>query len=265
MNSTQMNRDGNRILENGRLVYYKQTANREYWESVWLQYSAPDYYTPFRQGKLFDFEKIFKRHLPKKGKILEAGCGTAQLVLALNANGYNCMGLDYASDALGVAQRMAGPLKLVSGDLTKLGVSNDAFDAIISIGVVEHRYAGPEPFLNEMSRILKTGGVMLISVPFFNPLRRWRSRHGAYRDNITGLDFYQYAFTKEDFCRIIETAGYKIESTYSYSHQKTLSEELSWLKKLPAPLTKFIMRLSKHIPYVNSEIGHMLMIVARKK
>ncbi len=259
------NLDGNRILENGRLVYYYKSANQEYWEDVWFKEMTPEYYQSYLEGKLAYFDPIFKRHLTKDGSILEAGCGTAQLVTALRVNNYNCFGLDYAFKAMQKANQMVGGLRLVCGDITALGLASDAFDAIISIGVVEHRRSGPDVFLQEMRRILKPNGMLLISVPYFNDLRRWRANRGAYQDDVTGLDFYQYAFTREEFCNILKANGYEIEAVYSYAHQNSLSQELHWLKKIPAFLNKFIMRISKYVPYVNSDWGHMLMVAARKK
>ncbi len=263
--SDSKNYDNGRRVEKNRLVYYNKTADQEFWESVWLKDVTEEYYKPFRTGSLFNFEKIFKRHLPKPGLILEAGCGTAQLVVALNVLGYNCVGLDYAVKTLGKVQQIAGPLRLISGDLTALGFSNDAFDAIISIGVVEHRREGPEPFLNEKYRVMKPGGLLLISVPYFNPLRQWRASHGAYQADVSGLDFYQYAYSRREFIGFLENSGFEVEAAYSYSHQDALLQELRWLDQAPAPLKKFILRVSKYIPYVNSELGHMFMAVARKK
>ncbi len=260
-----VSRDGNRRLEDGRLVYYHKQADEKYWEGVWNPYANPEYYAPYRSGKLFTFEKMFTRHLPKHGLILEAGCGTAQNVVALNARGYDCMGLDYEFQAMRVANTYSGPLRLVCGDITALGVTSGSFDAIISIGVVEHRRAGPEPFLDEMHRILKPGGTMLISVPYFNPLRRWRAGRGAYQDDVSGLEFYQYAFSRDEFFRFLENAGFLVETAYTYAHQNTLTQELHWLKRIPEALKKLILRVSKHVPYVNSQLGHMLMVVARKK
>lgn len=265
MDNLKSNRDGNRRVENGRLVYYQQTANQGFWEEVWFKEVSADYYKPFQAGKIHNFEKIMKRHLPQNGLILEAGCGTAQLVVALDANGYNCMGLDYALNAMRKARQMAGPLRLISGDLTAIGISDHVFVAVISIGVVEHREAGPDVFLDEMFRILKPGGLLLISVPYFNPLRQWRARRGAYQDNVQELAFYQYAFSRDEFCDFLKSAGYEIERIYSYAHQHSLPQELHWLNTIPPFLKKFILRISKYIPYVNSEIGHMLMVVARKR
>lgn len=265
MSDHKTNRDDNRRIEGGRLVYYNKKADQGFWEDVWEKNITPDYYKPFQAGRLYTFEKIFSRHLPKNGRILEAGCGTAQLVVALNARGYNCMGIDFATQALGKAQELAGPLKLFSSDLTALSVSDNAFDAIISIGVVEHRREGPEPFLEEKGRILKTGGVLLISVPYYNALRLWRAERGAYRDDVTGYDFYQYAFTRDEFIGFLERAGFQVKTTYSYAHQNTLTQELHWLNQIPPFMKKALLRISKYVPFVNSELGHMLMVVARKK
>lgn len=259
-----VNRDGNRRLENGRLVYYKKTATSQFWEELWEKEITPHTYQAFKEGLLFEFEKMFTRHLPKNGKILEAGCGHAQLVVALNVRGYDCYGLDYAFQAMRRARQIAGDLRLVCGDITALGVASESFAAIISIGVVEHRRDGPEPFLQEMYRLLQPGGIMLISVPYFNPLRHWRAKRGAYRDDVSGLEFYQYAFSRNEFCQFLVNAGFDVEKTYTYSHQNTLNQELHWLNRLPAGLKKLILRISKHIPYINSQLGHMLMVVARK-
>jgi len=257
--------DGNRRVEDKRLVYYSKTADKGFWEDVWNKDLSLEYFKPFQSGKLFTFEKIFNRHLPKHGRIPEAGCGTAQLVVALNARGYNCLGLDYAAKTLGRVQQLVGPLCLFTCDLTALCISNDVFDAIISIGVVEHRREGPEPFLSEKHRILKPGGMLLISVPYFNPLRRWRAAHGAYQVDVSGFDFYQFAYTREEFVQFLKSSGFEIDTIYSYAHQNTLTQELRWLNQIPVSLKKFFLRISKYLPYVNSELGHMLMVVARKR
>lgn len=265
MSPNTKDHDGNRRVVGERLLYYKNEANVEHWENLWEKNITPEMYEPFKAGKLFEFERIFLRHLPRKGNILEAGCGTSQFVLALTSRGYDCYGLDYAFQALHRARQFTKSLRLACGDITALGVASASLSAVISIGVVEHRFAGPEPFLQEMHRILESNGLMLISVPYFNPLRRWRARQGAYQDDVSGFGFYQYAFTREEFCGLLSQAGFEIEKTYTYSHQNTLRQELHWLKRLPEPLKKLVLRISKYVPYVNSQLGHMLMVVARKR
>ena len=265
MSTINKGRKGNRRVEGGRLVYYNKKATQGYWEDVWLKDLSLDFYKPFQVGNLFNFEKIFIRHLPKTGRILEAGCGTAQLVVALNAKGYHCLGTDFAISTLKKAQELIGPLELFASDLTTVGVVDGSFDAIISIGVVEHRQEGPEPFLNEKQRIMQPGGMLLISVPYFNPLRQWRAAKGAYQGNVDEYEFYQYAYPREEFLDFVRKAGFEIEAVYTYAHQNTLVEELEWLNQISGFLKKMILQVSKYVPYVNSELGHMLMVVARKK
>ncbi len=216
-------------------------------------------------GNLNLFEKFFSKHLPRFGKILEAGCGMAQLVVALNARGYNCFGFDYTLQALRRVNSIVGKQPLICGDITAMGLAESSCAAVISLGVVEHRIGGPEPFLKEMLRVLQPNGVMMISVPCFNPLRRWRASHGAYQDSVTGLEFYQYAFTPDEFCSILEQAGFDVERTYTYAQQNTLTQELHWLRKFSVSHKALILRISKYIPIVNSKWGHMLMVVARKR
>ncbi len=257
------NKDGNRRVENGRLAYYSKKTDPSFWDAQWLTGLTQQFYFPYTQGTLGYFEKPFSSYLPKKGLVLEAGCGTGQWVVALRARGYNCMGIDYAVDSLRRANQII-PAPYFGGDITNLCLANSTCDAIISLGVVEHRKAGPEPFVNEITRALKVGGRLLISVPSFHSLRQWRVRQGAYQDDISGLDFYQQAFTRNEFCSILESAGYKILKIYTYDHRKTLRQEIGWVTRSGTLLSKVIQKLSDHIPYVNSQLGHMLLVVAEK-
>jgi SAM-dependent methyltransferase len=265
MASNLKSRDGNRRVKNSRLAYYKKNATLEFWEDLWKNTTDPQMYEPYLNGALFYFEKIFTKHLPPHCRVLEAGCGQAQYVVALNARGYDCIGFDYALHAMQEANAAVGNLPLTCGDITAMGFADDVFDAVISLGVVEHSETGPEKLLADMRRVLKPEGVLLISVPFFNSLRQWRARHGAYQDDVTGLGFYQYAFSFDEFSGFLRMAGFSVETYYTYSHQNTLRQELHWLKRLPVSMMNLILRFSKYVPYVNSQLGHMMLVVARKK
>ena len=258
-----INSDGNRRLEGKRLIYYSNKPDSAFWEDQWQIKFTEKYYAPFRNGHLGLLNNPFLNHLPKNGLILEAGCGTGQWVVALRARGYNCIGLDYAINSLINATTIV-PAPYIGGDVLNLCLANDCVDAIISLGVVEHRWAGPEPFLFEMRRILKNKGKLLISVPFFNSLRLWRAQHGAYNDNPAGLDFYQQAFTDEEFFSILKNTGYKVISHYSYDHRKCLRQELNIISKFGNQFSRIFQKCSDYIPYINTHLGHMLLVVAEK-
>ena len=62
MDIKKSNRDSNRRIENGRMIYYQQTASQGFWEDIWSRNVPPDYYKSFQAGKLYDYEKMYKRH-----------------------------------------------------------------------------------------------------------------------------------------------------------------------------------------------------------
>ncbi|MCX6082560.1 MAG: class I SAM-dependent methyltransferase [Chloroflexi bacterium] len=255
--------DGNRRVEDGRLVYFSKKTDPAFWDSQWQGLLNKETFAPYLRGFLSYFEIPFTRHLKKTDIILEAGCGTGQWVIALRKRGYNCIGTDYATQTLGFSKQLYD-MPYFSGDITTLGMASESCDAVISLGVVEHRQEGPEPFISDMLRVLKPGGLLLISVPYFNDLRVWRANHGAYQDSISGLDFYQQAFTKNDISNILTKNGLKILEYYPYEHRKCLRQEIKLVTFFGPFLSKVFQKLSDYIPYVNSQLGHMLLVVAQK-
>jgi SAM-dependent methyltransferase len=259
-----MNRDGNRRVENKRLIYYHKTADEQHWEDLWERTMDSKFFEPYIKGNLSLFEQVFTKYLPKQGLILEAGCGTGQWVIALQARHYPCIGVDYAIKALQNASKIC-PMPVFGGDLLNLGLADACVDAVISLGVVEHRQAGPEPFLVELTRVLKPGGLLLISVPYFHPLRLWRAAHGAYQDIVDGLDFYQQAFTREEFSQIVTDQGYDILDWTTIEHRKGLRQELPWMTRIGSLPSRILFKLTDYAPYIRKNLGHMLLLVGQKK
>ncbi len=107
--------------------------------------------------------------LPKDIKILDAGAGEQQY------KGY-CKHLKYVSQdfAQYVPTQLNNGLQMPSWDYGKLDIisditsipqPNESFDAILCTEVFEHI---PHPILaiNEFSRLLKSGGTLLLTAPF---------------------------------------------------------------------------------------------------
>lgn len=251
-------------MEHGRLAYYQEAGTPDFWDAQWARLLASDHYAPFRRGDLGLLEESFAAHLPKRGRVLEAGCGTGQFVLALRARGYDCEGVDYVATTVERARAAVPDLPVSVGDVTALAHDDETFDAVISLGVVEHRYEGPHPFLSEMRRVLKRDGTLLVSVPHFNPLRRLRHRQGWYRDDCGALDFYQWAFPEEEFRRLLREAGLRVVAEHGYDHRKTLRSEIPLLGRLPSLLSRALLRLTDQVQAIRRELGHLRMYVTRR-
>lgn len=181
-----------RSYANGRLVYYRQAADAQHWDAVWKSQDTERLYAEAAKGELDYYTEIFPRHLPRTGKILEAGCGLGQFVIALRQRGYDAEGVDYAEGTIRFLNQRFPEQPFRVADVTAMDVPDGYYSGYISLGVMEHLQEGPQQFLQETYRILSPGGVACISVPNLNFLRRLKARLGLYgRPGSDTLPFYQ--------------------------------------------------------------------------
>ena len=72
------------------------------------------------------------------GLVLEAGYGTAAVAVALEAMGHHVVGLDLAERTLRRARETWSEFRGVAGDVPAMPLPDDSFDAVVSLGVLEH-------------------------------------------------------------------------------------------------------------------------------
>jgi SAM-dependent methyltransferase len=113
-------------------------------------------------------KKVLKS-IPAGSRILDAGAGTQRYKSF-------CGHLDYVSqdfaayDGIGDGSGIQkgsfnyGELDIIS-DISSIPEQDGSFDAVMCIEVIEH-VPDPLPAIHEFSRLLKGGGVLLISAPF---------------------------------------------------------------------------------------------------
>ena len=233
--------EAEQYVEKGRLAYYFRTHDADFWDQHLALEVAERYFEEAEQGHLgLGFvEKLFCHYLPRRGRTLEAGCGFGRIVIGLHARGYDVEGVDWASKTVKFAQDMYPDLPIRVGDVMRLDVPDGYYSGYISLGVIEHRREGPEPFLKEAYRVLEPGGVAFISVPYFNALRRLKARLGLYggQPRPDGPEFWQYAFTEAEFTHFLQGAGFRILDRGSYHSFLCLQAEV--------PLLRIIRRVVK--------------------
>ncbi len=119
---------------------------------------------------------LAQRHFPPGGRVLEAGCGVGQWVRWLGARGFRATGVEIAPETVAMARAHWKDLDLQVGDVARMTFEAGAFDAALSLGVVEHWPEGPRAPLAELLRVLRPGGIALITVPCLNGIREWKRR-----------------------------------------------------------------------------------------
>jgi SAM-dependent methyltransferase len=118
---------------------------------------------------------IFHRlatHLPgwRERAILDAGCGTGAVLQRLG-NPRRHVGVDRSPDALRFCRQRGLP-NVVQADVAALPFADRRFDAVICSSVLYHRWVGDVgAALDELIRVLRPGGFLLVNLPAYGFLR----------------------------------------------------------------------------------------------
>jgi ubiquinone/menaquinone biosynthesis C-methylase UbiE len=128
----------------------------------------------FRQRRDYTVEQV-SRHCAPGSRVLDLGCGTGPVLVELMRRGFECTGMDYSPDMLDFARqriREAGfdDSRIQQGDCRKTPFADASFDAVVCLGVISY-VENYEVVLAEMRRILKPGGLLVVSFRNkFNPV-----------------------------------------------------------------------------------------------
>jgi len=113
------------------------------------------------------YAEVIKRNTSPGGRVLDLGCGTYRTPLLIHQRGFATTGCDFFSaEKLREyrAQLPANGPELVAYDGATLPFEDSAFDTVASLCVFEH-ITNVEAILAEISRVLKSGGRMIIMGP----------------------------------------------------------------------------------------------------
>lgn len=121
--------------------------------------------------RIIEYPFVFQ-HLPEgTGPVLDLGCCSSQLSLALACRGVPVIGVDFNPYPYRHPNFHA-----VRGDAMRLPFRSGTFGAVLAISTIEHvgighygdplAQSGDRAVIREITRILRSGGKALITVPF---------------------------------------------------------------------------------------------------
>ena len=207
--------ESRKLPVNGRLAWYTGPPSQHLWTEHWGGVDLASPLTDARRSR-YPHRLLLRRLLPANGRVIEAGCGPAHIVLGLQRDGYQAIGIEWSEEVVRRVKVLAPECRIQQGDVRRLDFPDGYANGYISLGVVEHFPEGPEAILTEARRVLADGGWLILSVPHFNPWRQWKARHELYEPPAVPPDpahFYQYAFRAEEMTKTLEGLGFEVVDT----------------------------------------------------
>ena len=111
--------------------------------------------------------------------LLDAGCGTAPMVSLLSEEYPQAQftGLDLTPEMIEQAKRKYIPnARFVVGDCEAMPFEDESFDIVINSQSFHH-YPNPQVFFNEVARVLKPGGMLILRDNTGPKLAMWFVNH----------------------------------------------------------------------------------------
>ena len=144
--------------------------------------------------------QVFTSTLSKKSTLLDVGCGNGKNIKYMLENGINASGIDFSEKLVQVCQKKG--LNATYGDVLEIPFPDDMFDNIISIAVIHHLQKETDRIqaINEMIRVCKPGGKILISVWSVEQTgQEIQNRTFVYGDNqVKWVDTTRYYFVYDE-------------------------------------------------------------------
>jgi len=159
---------------------------------------------------------------------LDAGCGTGTLSRFLAARGCTVLGVDAATEMVEAADQLA-----LHGDqsmhlrfervetIAQLPLKNDSCDGVLCSSVLEY-VSDVDACLKEFARVLRPGGLLLVSVPNRHSIVR-RTQAGCFRLGkwlgrswIAFMDYSRNQYSANEFERRLAASGFLSERIVAF-------------------------------------------------
>ncbi len=201
--------------------------------------------------------------------LLDVGCGTGSLALALSSAGLTVLAADLNIPGLErIARERRGRLLAILANAEQIPAIDSTFDAAIALDVLEH--ADDRRVLGEIARVLKPGGRVVLTVPAFRFLWSSRDEDAGHHRRYSRADVRQ--LLRQASLDLVEMRFYQclllpvVVATRWWGRRSRASQRVEeqpspWVNRLCLAINDFEVAVGGVIPW---PWGSSLAVVARK-
>jgi 2-polyprenyl-3-methyl-5-hydroxy-6-metoxy-1,4-benzoquinol methylase len=180
-------------------------------------YPSQYWWNANRPGKLKKLESLYRRialrdHVAFIAKaaenrpgleLLDVGCGSGTLLSLLKRRGFRVRGVDFSSEAAAIA-KSENDVEVAVGSLEEVQFPDRSFDVVTLFHVMEH-VTNPRLVLNEVSRILRPKGAVILQVP---NIESWQFK--VFGAQWYGLDIPRHVidYSKSSMLKLLSDSGF---------------------------------------------------------
>ena len=195
--------------------------NIDYWENLLIN-------LPKSYKKLFEKEKKYlQKIITKDASVLDVGCGNGRSIFDILPKTKNVTGIDHDNKAVADAKNnfsKYSSIKIIKADAAQLPFDSEEFDFVICMTTFANFADKKFKALEEMRRVLKDSGKIIISVFSENALeermRVYKTSGVKIKEVKNGTvifdeslgDSISEQFTKEQLENIFSRSNLKIEN-----------------------------------------------------
>jgi cyclopropane fatty-acyl-phospholipid synthase-like methyltransferase len=221
-----------------------------------LEASGEQYQFSSRAGshQYLRLYELTRKYVPAGARVLDWGTASGHFAYFLARAGYEVTAYSLFEEQAPQGLDGAG-YRLVIGDPADpvtLPFGQGSFDAVASIGVLEHvRETGGDEVdsLNEIRRILRPGGTFMC---FHLPNRHSWIDHAA---RLVGAHHHTYRYTPSDIASIMEAASLRVVETERYAvlprlPLSRLPNSLRWSERFARAYDRLDAFLGRVLPWI---------------
>jgi 2-polyprenyl-3-methyl-5-hydroxy-6-metoxy-1,4-benzoquinol methylase len=150
-------------------------------------------------------ELLAQRLHRRTGNLLDVGCGYGFFPAAMKNRGWTASGIEISATGRRYAQQHFG-LTIYGKPLTDVHFAEHSFDVVTLFYVIEH-LLNPVAVLQEVRRILKPGGIVLLRWPNTTPIIKLLGR-AAHHFDLYHTPYHLHDFSPATMRRLLLKTGF---------------------------------------------------------